>query len=195
MRLLLSLIVLWLVAASTVARADGRPSSVHPAEGAPAAWVPPYPGPVPISWPSVVHYERYAELRALQLDARQQGLTTAGRPESYQLKRTALLSTLGVGTVMSVVASIMLVAYPSDRNLKRSEQVTVGSMLVSGGSLVIAGGVGVLVLQRRNAYRDEIQELRREQGYWVREAKRVKRELAQGGFELSLLGLGVRATF
>ena len=193
MRLLLSLIVLWLGATSAIALADDRASSAPDAALMP--WVPPYPGPVPVSWPSMVDYERYAELRALQLDARQQGLAVAGRPERYQLKRTTLLSSLAVGSVITMVAAIMLVSYPSERALSAGEQRVVGSMLLTGGSLVIAGGAGVLVLKRRNANRDEIRQLRLEQGYWVREAKRVKRELAEGGFELSLHGLGLRATF
>jgi hypothetical protein len=160
-----------------------------------ATWVTPYPGPVPTSWASVVDYERYAELRAWQLGARQEGLAVAGRPEGYHFKRTALLTTLVIGAVMATIASAIVLTASDQSGMSHSDDWAIGTALLGGAALALAGGAGTLVLRRKNAYREEIQHLLLEQRYWMREARRVKRELAESGFTLSLTGTGLHGTF
>jgi hypothetical protein len=189
MRLYESLITPWLVMAIAtaslgVAHAQDR-----------ATWVTPYPGPVPTSWASVVDYERYAELRAWQLGARQEGLSIAGRPEGYQFKRTALLTTLVVGALLATIATAIVVSSSDQSSMSRSDDWAIGTALLGGTGLALAGGAGTIILRRKNAYREEIKHLRLEQRYWMREASRVKRELAQSGFTLSLTGTGLHGTF
>ncbi|MDB4988853.1 MAG: hypothetical protein JWN04_4031 [Myxococcaceae bacterium] len=190
MRFWMSLLVLWLWLApgldSTPARASAQDH---------ASFVPPYPGPVPTSWPSVAQYEQYAEARAELLEARQRGLLDAGRPEHYQLKRASLLTALCLGTAVALSGFVVLWTRSADQ---QREQATVshsafGAML-AGAGLALAGGFGAHAIKTRNVYNDEIEHLRQERSYWVHEVRRVKRERTKA-YDLSMSGLGIHVAF
>jgi hypothetical protein len=157
------------------------------------AWVPPYPGPVPTSWPSVLEYEQYAQQRARLLEARELGLTSAGRSEHYHLQRNALLTAVAVGAAMAASGLLVFWSRPSDDQEPRTSRA-ITALLLGGAGLTLVAGVGAHSLRRKNPYNDEIAHLSQERLYWRRELKRVRRERKRG-LDLSFSGLSLYARF
>ncbi|MDB4976242.1 MAG: hypothetical protein JWN48_4583 [Myxococcaceae bacterium] len=197
MRFWMSLIVLWLGLIPACGGVFSIPLlSARASAQDHAALVPPYPGPVPTSWPSVDQYERYAEQREGQLAARQHALLAAGRPAHYRLKHTSLLAVFAVGTAVALTGFVVLWTHTADQQREHAavSRSAFGAML-AGAGLALAGGFGAHTIKSRNVYNDEIEHLRQERSYWTHEVRRVKRERSRSGYDLSLHGLGLHVAF
>jgi hypothetical protein len=151
--------------------------------------LPPWPGPLPASFPSAEAYSAALQARLLDVNLRERGLQALGRPPSARARRLAGWLTMGGGFTMAYAFWAVAMA-ETERDTAR---LFAAASAVS--ALVAVGGFVLLLSAPRNVYRKEIGALAREGKNLERELQRVKWERVQTQLNLSHLGAALTVRF